>query len=399
MQTQEDVPATLIEVDELWLTRALQKNGRLGNGRVSSVNRRIISEGVGFNGDVAILELEYEGGENAPPASMVIKLPTTSKNRIVGQTMGLYEKEIRFYRDLADSLDIRTPEHFCSALDVADDPDVVLERMEGLNKLPMWLIGLLSSLAQWAVSKSLRRYALVIEDLSGYRMGDQAAGCTVDEMRRVLDTMATLHAQFWANPRLDEMSWITHVTLITRVLHSVFQKNHKRLDRSQRSVSELGIVDWLAEHGTALTDRIGAEPKTLLHGDVRLDNICFDDEDDSVVLLDWQTMQSGPAGMDLAYFISATLPRDEDLSAVDELVTYYHTALTERGVPISLARLRWQYEAGLAIILHRVLPTLTNDDMDIGDDRGRQVLEAWVDNIFRCIAPVDYVRLLTDIPD
>jgi hypothetical protein len=162
--------------------------------------------------------------------------------------MGLYEKEIRFYRDLESTINIRTPRHYYSSLDVADDPDVVLERLTGLNKLPMWLIALLSIIASWVISFTPRRYALLIEDLSGYRLGDQAAGCSEEDTKNVLTAMAKLHGQFWRSEKLEGMNWIAPIAATSKIIQMMFLQTvgkFKSVNKDRLLEREVQLVKWL----------------------------------------------------------------------------------------------------------------------------------------------------------
>ena len=154
------------------------------------------------------------------------------------------------------------------------------------------------------------------------------------------------------------------------------------------------LIGWLRKNGIALTETFGDEPATLLHGDVRLDNICFDDATGEVVLFDWQTILAGPGASDLAYFISATLPGDADESQVDELIDVYHGELSQHGVDVSRDRLRWQYEVGMLTMLHRVLPTTYPDQMELDAGRGLPLLQAWISRIYNRLEQIDHERIL-----
>jgi hypothetical protein len=357
----------------------------------------VLGDQVGFNGEVVIIAPTYSPPSASAPASLVLKIPTASKNRIMGQTMGLYEKEIRFYRDLQPGLNIRTPRHYFSALDVADDPDVILERLRGMNRLPIWMIRGIVALANRFVSGNPRRYALLIEDLSGYRMGDQAAGCSDEDARHIVAAMARLHAQFWASETLDEKSWITPYAVTSRIMQMRFLQGVDQYlcdEGGSLTPARRDLIGWLRKNGIALTETFGDEPATLLHGDVRLDNICFDDATGEVVLFDWQTILAGPGASDLAYFISATLPGDADESQVDELIDVYHGELSQHGVDVSRDRLRWQYEVGMLTMLHRVLPTTYPDQMELDAGRGLPLLQAWISRIYNRLEQIDHERIL-----
>lgn len=401
MLTSTDVPFSLAEINKDWLTSALRDSGLIGDAEVTDFSHRIIGTEAGFNGEVAILQLQYSDPDIDAPTSMVLKIPTALKNRILGQTMGLYEKEIRFYRDLKPQLKLRSPRHYYSALDVADDPDVVLERMVGLNKMPMWLINVLSKVASFVIARTPRRYVLLIEDLSSYRMGDQMQACSDTDARRVLSGIASIHGQFWNSEALATMSWIAPVTSTNKIVQMMFHQsieNFRRGYQDKLSERQLQLINWVAENGMALTEKLGAEPATLLHGDARLDNVCFDDASDDIILFDWQTMQRGPAGMDLAYFLSAAVPVDADEARINDLITYYHEQLQEQGVEISSERLRWQYEMGMLAMVHRVIPTLYQDQMDLGSDRGPKMMQQWVDKILSKLEPIRFETILSDVP-
>ena len=401
MLTHADVPFCLDEISADWLTQALREGGVLTDERVTDFSHKVIGEGAGFNGEVAILSLQYSQRPADAPESMVLKIPTALKNRVLGQTMGLYEKEIRFYRDLQPTLTLRTPRHYYSALDTFDDPDLVLGRMEGLNRMPIWLISILSKVASFVIARTPRRYALLIEDLSGYRLGDQMDVCSDEDTRRVLVAMAKFHGQFWDSSTLSTMSWVAPVAVTSRIIQMMFLQSidkYRSANADSLSDRQLALIKWLKENGIALTEKMGEEPATLLHGDVRLDNVCFDDASDEVLLFDWQTMTRGPAGMDLAYFLSATVPAEASDSKISELIDFYHDQLREAGVTISPARLRWQYEIGMLAMLHRILPTLFRDEMDLGAERGPQMMQAWVDKIFSRVEGIEFETVLDRIP-
>ena len=103
--------------------------------------------------------------------------------------------------------------------------------------------------------------------------------------------------------------------------------------------------------------------------------------------------------MDLAYFLSATIAADADEGEIDELISFYHQKLEENGVAISPAKLRWQYEVGILSMVHRILPTLHPDRMDLGSERGVKMMQAWMDKIFRKVEHIQFETILERVPD
>ena len=397
MKVQADVPFSIEEFTPEWLSNSLDAAGVLQGVTVTDLNLQLLGEQVGYNGEVALLEPTYSSADTPAPRTMVLKIPVSSINRITGQTMGLYEKEIRFYRDLAPTLRIRTPDHYCSALDQADDPDVILQRLEGMNRLPIWTIRLIMALASRLADSHPRRYALVIEDLSGCRMGNQEDGCSEQDLEQVIKTMARLHAQFWKDDALAKMTWIAPFAATSRFMHMRYLQGIRRYlkeEASRLDAHQREVLEWLRSNGIALTERFAEQPPTLLHGDFRLDNIAFDDAKGEVILFDWQTMIAGPAASDLAYFISATLPEEADEAEVNRLLSLYQQALEVEGITLTTAHLRWQYEVGMVTMLHRLLPTTFPGMMAEDSGRGLDALRAWLQRIYARVAVIRIDDLL-----
>ena len=402
MNILKEVPFSLEEIDAAWLTHALRDSGVIEQQEVTHFTHRIIGEETGFLGEVAILTLEYSPPAPEAPSTMVLKIPTALKNRVMGQTIGVYEKEIRFYNQLKNVLKVRSPAHYYSALTAVDDPDVVVERLKGLQKLPVWLIAILSVIVRIVIGFMPRRYVLLIEDVSHFRLGDQLQGCSEDDVLNALDAMAKLHSQFWGTEELDRMSWIVPVDLTAKLMetaniHAV--RKYRKSNADNLSDTQNRLLDWLEINGLRLTETLGRHPRTLLHGDFRLDNLCFDDTKGEVLLLDWQTMTSGCGGMDLAYFLSAALPIDAPAEKVSEVIEHYRQALIREGVEVTKDQLRWMYELGMLSMLQRIAPILFQEMLELGSDRGPELMQGWIDKTYKRLEDVDFEHILERVPE
>ena len=86
------IPAGPEELTAPWLSHAL-------GGDVRSFTTEILGEGEGFVGTIARIRLEANG---EAPRSAIAKFPiSVDQNRALGEQLGAYEREIRFYRELA----------------------------------------------------------------------------------------------------------------------------------------------------------------------------------------------------------------------------------------------------------------------------------------------------------
>ena len=127
--------------------------------------------GTGQVGDSVRFTLDFPDEPGVTLAGKFAAADPTS--RATAAMLGLYAKEVRFYRDLAPQLPIRTPRTF--AADMAED---------GTS------------------------FVLLFEDLGPARGGNQLAGCTIEDARAVIRQAAALHAPSWHNPAMLDLAWL-----------------------------------------------------------------------------------------------------------------------------------------------------------------------------------------------
>lgn len=291
------------EVDVRWLTDVLRTSGAIVEARVESFTAEAVGTGqVGHN---VRFTLAYDRPEPSAPATVVAKFPSPDEtSRSTGVAIGTYEKEARFYRDLADTVDITIPH---------------CHRVE--------------------LDETSRLSTLVFEDLAPAEQGDQITGCSVEEATIVVDEMPALHAPRWRDPALTEIGWLTPPS-----------------GESARSIGEFYAALWpgfverydgrISPELRDLGERFGAAlpvwasrridgPWTLVHGDFRLDNVLFGSSPDGsprATVVDWQTVAIGIGTDDLAYFLGAGLVPDARRAVEQDLVRRYHDGLEARGV-------------------------------------------------------------------
>src|SRR4051812_30894281 len=115
-------------VDADWLTRALQNAGV--DAVVSGFTAKPV--GTGQIGDSVRFALTYARRGDDAPASLVGKFPSADPASFsTGVMLGNYEREVMFYRHLADSALIRTPR--CLFTDVAPGTGEFVLLMEDLT--------------------------------------------------------------------------------------------------------------------------------------------------------------------------------------------------------------------------------------------------------------------------
>ena len=292
------IPRSPAELTRDWLTEALCAGTQLGPVRVSAAEVESIGRGTGLLCQLARVTLEYEPGAPAGPRTLVAKL--AAEDADIRGMVGLfrfYEREVRFYEELASSLSIAVPRCYWSAYD-QDGGDFVL----------------------------------LLEDLGALRAADQLAPGSAHDARLVADLLVDLHARWWNDRSLDALPWLPPVDseinklglgLYAQAWPSFLERLGDRLPREALEVGER-----LGSRSMALLEELAHSPRTLCHGDVRLDNIFFGRGDDSPpILLDWQIAGRGVGTYDLAYFMSQSFDPEVRRASERDILARYHGGL------------------------------------------------------------------------
>jgi hypothetical protein len=237
----------------------------------------------------------------AAPESFVIKLPSEDPgSRMAGQSMGIYEVEVNFYRDFAAKLPMRTPAcHF-------------------------------SGIAENRVD-----FVLVLEDVSPARQGDQMEGCSLEQARLAITEVTKLHAPFLNDPILQSTAWLNRggetAAAFRPLLKGLYQGFCERYaDRIEDEVIRMGERYYADIENYA---EPVFEPFSLVHTDYRLDNMLFATPQGGppITIVDWQTVSCGSPLGDVSYFIGAGLCKEERRAHEEELVRLYHDTMLASG--------------------------------------------------------------------
>ena len=182
---------------------------------------------------------------------------------------------------------------------------------------------------------------IVMRDVSEWLVPEGDIAVPLDQHRRFLDHMASLHATFWGwNDDLDLVSLHDRYSLMTpkriieaakaspdAVVPPLIIDGWKCLPaRSPRMADALFA---LHADPTPLVNALAATPSTFLHGDWKLGNLGTDPEG-RTILIDWSFPGAGPATAELAHYIALNrrrLPESKD-AAIDT----YRTALESHGI-------------------------------------------------------------------
>lgn len=312
---QRLLPDTPEEITPEWITLAFRENGVLASGKVVEVETTSIGQDRGFTGVIACVQLQYADREEAAPSSVVVKIPTATRNT-PSAYRAAQEKDVMATRRYFERC----------AREVA-----FYHQVAPLNSLPV------PRLYYGAEDEATGRVILVLEDLHTARMGDALGGCSPQDAILVIDQLARFHAQWWNHPRLDAFSWLPrwggdsqvaqnrYVQLIDPFLQHFGSRVPKRVRK---------IMDALATNYGAVRERLKRLPETMIYGDIHLDNILFFpfEHNPRVTLIDWQSVAHGRGAIDLALFLFGSLETTMLRAVKGDLLRRYHELLLAGGV-------------------------------------------------------------------
>ena len=338
---------------------------------ISAVERQMLGKGQGFLGDIIRLRLTSDAAD--APATVIAKLPKKA-NRATGEMLGVYEREILFFQDLAGKVPARTPKIYFSHYDRDAGSEKQKPILKTFDRMPGFLTPLIALMGAKVAAGKNRKYLLIMEDLGTLDVGDQLAGASIEQCAQVLGHIASTHRSFWNASELDEKFWLLPMDIDARMRHRMFKKSLPAL-RGIATGDLRTHLDWLESNSAKLMTAFTRDaPQTLVHCDLRLDNVCFDR--DSCAYLDWQLTRVGPAAYDIAYFLGGALAPETSADDERDLVREYHRKLDVQDYPFEFL---WRdYQRGLMLTVSSLAPT---EDIEIDQGRGQEMMGRWLERL------------------
>ncbi|MGD9651423.1 MAG: phosphotransferase [Candidatus Dadabacteria bacterium] len=330
-------PLHVNEITPEWLTRILREGGSITESRVTAIDVQPVGGSVGFLSSVVKTILTYDAVEEGAPKSLVVKIePESESYRQASDQLHAFTREIMFYKSVAPGVSMRLPRLYGSVI----EPPA---------------------------------YALAMEDLCSLRPGDQVRGISEEEALGITEEIAKLHARYWNSPELDGFAWMPSENPVWQDYEEKWPSFTEHfgglLESNGRAVGEklLKHVEWLA-------GEISSRPKTIVHSDLRADNLLFGSpgSDDWVVIIDWQIAIKSMGAFDVARLTAGSEPTSELKLYHYEAVNRWYGTLLEGGVGFyTLDDAVRDYKLGLLFNLcfpvhfHREALTVTGRTKDL----------------------------------
>ena len=320
---------------------------------ITRVEAEELPAGAGFNAQLARLRLRYDQPETGVLRSLIAKLPTIDPelhhNAAVFQPGN---KESWYYRHGATRTPVNVPVCYFNAVDPKTGESFLL-----------------------------------LEDLSAARSGNRIDGISVEDARLALQAAAALHAAWWAvdpasEPELARLMGNAQAeqNLVEQLYLKAWPKfleySPFQIPDDFRALGER-LVGHIAE-AEALLDN---SPRTLIHGDFRIENLFFGTQEGKPTcwVIDWEDVLLWNGMFDVAWLLGGCLP----VAVCDQeeaLLSCYHQALCAAGVKgYSLAQCQYDYRC--AMLSSVVQGILTVAALDPVDEYNRRLSDALTERL------------------
>jgi len=354
LRTMIPIPDIIEEVTADWLTAILRSGGVIGC-RVNSVESTPIGEGVGMLSSMVHCRLHYDEPTGGKPPSLVVKL--LPKDPLARQSLEVshgFEREIRFYREVAAGAPIRVPSFFYGDCDQ-------------------------------------HRAVVVLEDLGNLEARNQIHGLHNAETVAAAREIARLHAHYWNENRADRLDWMPVHDDQSTVAYAGYWELFEEVYGLRIGKDAVALGRRLSTALEWLRAEFAARPRTICHGDFRADNLFFGDggRSDGVVVIDWQLCTRSLGSLDVARLLGGSEPSRERASYHIEGFTAWHEALMIEGVrDYSLEEAFQDFRLGALMNLCLPVHVFSKWGPDPGGRRG-QLLDVIATGMFAFALEVD----------
>jgi hypothetical protein len=213
----------------------------------------------------------------------------------------------------------------------------------------------------------------------------------------VVAALADHHARFWGETGLDDAAWlrrldhppfVEQLAAATRATWPGVRARHgSLLDRPM-----LALGDRLADLVPALAAELSRPPRTLVHGDARLDNV-FLVADGRVCMCDWQLTDRSRGMRDVGMFVTQSLTPAVRARCERSLVDTYVRRLADRGVEGYGDAEAWR-DYRLAAVFSLIYAVVAGGGLDHEGPRSGALTAVMLERSAAAIADHDATELL-----
>lgn len=364
----ENHPKSGADITLAWLNAMLTSQAQSTNDALQVTGYRCesVGETAGFLGDIFRVYLDWSVPGQGPE-SIIAKFPTLrTANLETGKGLLAYEREMKFYEAFSQDCPLNPP-RFYGGADITGAGD----------------------------------YLILIEDLMGARFVSQIEGLPASDAVSSVRGLAAMHAQYWNDPQLDEANQLYQFSDWAPIYEPSIASGWPLFEGDFRELIPEAMYPMF-EPGNRMTGPIfhyfsRYRPKTLLHGDARMENICFDPVTGQPRMYDWQLAAAGPGAYDLMYFFANSIEPVELTKVGDGLIAEYHARLVEGGVSnYSLEDLKQDLQLSACLLFG--FASMVGNFLANGGEAERAIVSATVPRYWGVCELLNVAEIIHDLP-
>lgn len=353
----KNIPTSMHEVTDQWLIDILSSQQAFADDPISSVDRQSVGDGIGQVGEFNKVVVTTESSKQS---TLFLKLRAPIEGmHAVALRYKMYEKEVRFYNELAAQMDVRTPEVYYADY----DPET-------------------------------ENVALLMEFLDGWHSPDQITGASHNQTLAAIKQLAAINTPYWN--RTQDLPWLP--TMQTDYMQQTISDMAACSDIFfQRFDEDLPIsksdFDRIIESWPAILDGLSEGNLTLTHYDYRVENMFFSSDESEVAVIDWQLIGALRAGWDLAYLIGTNIPSEQRRANEQQYIDLYLDCMRDRGVNYSEAELRHDMKWSLLGLCS--IAVIGGANFDVSNERSFELFKVISIRLFDAIAEHEALSVIS----
>ena len=356
------IPKRTKRITSEWLNTVLHDSGYLKDVYIESISREPWGAGEGLSSDMARLTITYDKESPELPMTMIVKMPTTFRTALtIALQYNIYEKEIRFYNEVAPKSPIRVPE-------------VIYSDIDSENK----------------------KFILILEDCSNYKQIDQIEGLNQEQTILIIDAIADFHARWWDAPDLYSFDWVSKPRdKYSMSLIDTYRNNWDLAIKSKEFKEILPegsqkVGEKIYKHFPWLVTDNPDEDLTIAHFDFRADNFFFDFEnkENPLIVCDWGSASVSGGILDIAYLLGNSLKIDLRRKIEKKMINHYIKQLEKKGITGFDFDYSWDFYLK-SLMTYAFIPVLEYTQLDISNPRATELFKSMTKRQFTAISDND----------
>lgn len=356
------IPKRTKRITSEWLNEVLHTSGYLKDINIETISREPWGAGEGFVSDMARLTVTYDKTPTELPETMIVKMPTTFRTALaLAEQYNLYEREIRFYTEVAPKSPLRVPE-----------------------------------VIHYDYDKEAKRYILILQDCSCYKQIDQIEGLNKEQTIDVINAITEFHSRWWDSPDLYSFDWMPKPKDdVSKSLVETYRSSWDlsiKSEEFQKILPERGqeAGQKIHEQFPWLVMDIPDDNMTIIHFDFRVDNLFFDydNRENPILMIDWGSAVVNGGILDIGYLLSESVEIDLRRKIEKDMVKHYIKQLEKKGITGFDFDFAWENYLK-ALMCYAYIPAIGYAQLDRSDPRAMKLFEVITKRQFQAIVDND----------